>query len=298
MKKRMFSVMCLVFVQGAFYPQETLTERPANSTIDQGWYWQNSFLGRWNPFGILYQTKIYYRKALHREQNSFWFANSAFMAGMEQDISSSSRTSLYLYWQPVIAVNFTARVSYEYDFLGGAQMNGPHDDYNIAFPTFTGLNPMTLKPVFQRFHNLIVEISPEFTFGGPAGRGMLALIYRPSIYYFNSVDLDPNSYYYHNREAVILKARDFFFRHDIKLGYSFTGTGMGVALVSLLEHTLSSGRLARAGIFGGFSFEKAFQNYPLLIPYFRGQVGTWLVDRYLKQHFAIQIDTGIKWKFN
>ncbi|SFB82405.1 hypothetical protein SAMN02745150_00965 [Brevinema andersonii] len=112
---------------------------------------------------------------------------------------------------------------------------------------------MILKPAFQRFHNLIVEISPEFTFGGPAGRGMLALIYRPSIYYFNSIGLDPSKYYFHNRESVILKARDFFFRHDIKLGYSLTGRGMSFAVVSLLEHTLSSGRLVRAGIFGAFS---------------------------------------------
>ncbi|MGL4560977.1 MAG: DUF2147 domain-containing protein [Brevinema sp.] len=137
-------------------------------------------MGKWNPFGSLYQTRLYYRHALHRDQGTFWFKDSALMVGLEQEFSIFSRTSLFLYWQPVIAVNFIARVIFEYDFAGSVQMNGPNDDYTTAFLPFTGLNPLTRTPIRNKFSNFIFEFAPEFTFGGSAGPGMVALIYRPS----------------------------------------------------------------------------------------------------------------------
>ncbi|MGL4393639.1 MAG: hypothetical protein ACRCS8_00205 [Brevinema sp.] len=269
-------------------------EKPA----DQGWYWQNGFMARWNPFGALYQTKLYYRHALHRDKGTFWFKDSAIMAGIEQEFSSFTSTSMFLFWQPVIAMNFTAKVTFEHDFVGYAKMDGPNDNYNIMFPPFTGLNPMTEKPEKQKFSNFIFEFSPEFTFGGPAGNGMLALIYRPSMYYYHSIGYGANNYYYNNKHGIILKGRDIYFRHDIKLGYNITGTGLSIAAATLIDHTLSSSELFRVGIFGALSYEKPLTSNPNLIPYARVMVGTWVVERFLYQHFAIQLDTGLKWKFN
>ncbi|MGL4562375.1 MAG: hypothetical protein ACRCVW_00780 [Brevinema sp.] len=291
----------IVMLTGSIFAQDnTVLTNSVKKEIpaDQGWYWQNAYMGKWNPFGSLYQTRLYYRHALHRDQGTFWFKDSALMVGLEQEFSIFSRTSLFLYWQPVIAVNFTARVIFEYDFAGSIQMNGPNDDYTSAFPPFTGLNPLTRTPIRNKFSNFIFEFAPEFTFGGPAGPGMVALIYRPQIFYFHSIGYGADQFYYNNREGIILKGRDIFFRHDIKLGYSLTGTGMSFALVSLIEHVLSGGGdLFRVGVFGGFQYEKATKNNPNLIPYVRVLVGTWVVERFLFQTFAMQWDIGLKWKF-
>ncbi|MGL4987426.1 MAG: hypothetical protein ACRC5H_09870, partial [Treponemataceae bacterium] len=164
--------------QAAAEKTETITIRPFNSTADEGFYWDNAFRGRWSPFGAAYRTKIYYRDALMRDKNSFWFANSAWEAGIEQEISSGSRTSAFIFWQPIIAVNFLAKVGYFHDFVGYALLNDPNDDYSHALPPFTGLNPLTRKPVRSTGRGMLeFEFSPTFTFGGKLGNGMLALIY-------------------------------------------------------------------------------------------------------------------------
>ncbi|MGL4387803.1 MAG: hypothetical protein ACRCTJ_00195, partial [Brevinema sp.] len=291
----------LFTIFGISYTQEKIVENTQynikEKSSDQGWYWQNGFLGRWNPFGALFLTKLYYRHALHREKGTFWFDNSAIEVGIEQELSAMSRTSLFLFWQPLIALNMTAKLTFEHDFIGYAKMNGPNDDYNIMFPPFTGLNPFTKRPEIQKFSNFIFEFSPQFTFGGAIESGAIALIYRPSIFYFHSIGYGANNFYYNNREAIILKGRDVFFRHDIKLGYSILGTGLSIAAVSLIEHVLSSDNLLRVGVFGAFSYEKSLKSKPNFIPYARMMVGTWVVEKFLYQHFAIQIDAGIKWKF-
>jgi len=281
-----------------FSQEDTLTERAMNSTIDQGWYWDNSFRGRWNPFGACYRTKIYYRNALYRDQNTFWFADSVLDLGMEQSIASSARTSLFMFWQPIIAVNFLFKVGYSKDFVKGAALKDAYDDYSHALPPFTGQNPGGRKPVRLDADTLEIEFAPTFTFGGPLGSGMMALIYTPTMLYFHNFGLDPNQYFFHNREAVVLKAQDIFWRHDIKLGYMLSGTGMSFAFTGLIEHVQSIKGIFRAGIFGSFSYEKASEKYPNLIPYFKTQVGTWIKDRYMDNYFALQFETGVKWKFN
>ncbi|MEI0540428.1 hypothetical protein [Brachyspira pulli] len=52
-------------------------------------------MGRWNHFGALYQGQLFYKKALFREMNNFFFADSYVLAGIEQEFSSFSRTSAY-----------------------------------------------------------------------------------------------------------------------------------------------------------------------------------------------------------
>ncbi|MDK2818027.1 MAG: hypothetical protein KFW21_01085 [Spirochaetota bacterium] len=302
MKKILFLMLSVISFVSINFAQTTTTEgtitsRPNNSTIDQGFYWDNSFRGRWNAFGACYRTKLYYRGALLRGQNSFWFANSSFEVGLEQAIASYSRTSLFLFWQPVIAVNFLVKIGYSKDFTKPALLTGSGDNYNHALPPFTGLNPLNRKPVYLDTDTLEIEFSPTFTFGGPAGPGMIALIYNPTLIYIHNFGMNPNQYYLNNRESIVLKAQDIFWNHDIKLGYNITGTGMSVALTSIIQHVQSVKGIFRAGVFGSFSYEKASIKYPNIVPYFRGQVGTWVKDRYMTQYFAIQVDTGVKFKF-
>lgn len=277
---------------------ESITHRSMDSTIDEGFYWDNGFKGRWNPFGAYYLTKIYYRKALSRENNNFWFANSALEVGIEQYVSSFVKTSAFVFWQPIIAINFMFKVGYSRSFVDDFVIEGGHSaDYNIAFPPFTGLNPMTKEPKALQANTLEIEFIPTVTFGGKVGRGMLALIYSPHIIYFNNFGIDKDTYIYNSRESIVIKAQDIFFRHDIKFGYSLSGTGLSFAITTLIEHVLSNEEITRVGLFGSVSYERSLDKNPNLIPFFRGQVGTWLLDRYMKQYFAIQIDTGIKWKF-
>lgn len=302
MIKKILLLIIITIIPVAVFSQETTTEgtitsRPANSTVDQGFYWDNAFRGRWNAFGACYRTRLYYRGALLRGRNSFWFANSTYEIGMEQAIASFSRTSFFIFWQPIIAVNFLVKVGYSKDFVKPALLTGANDDYSHALPPFTGLNPMNREPIRADPDVLEIEFSPTFTFGGPAGFGMLALIYNPTLIYMHTFGLSSDQYYFNNRENVVLKAQDIFWRHDVKLGYAISGTGMSVAFTTIIEHVQSIKGIFRAGVFGSFSYEKASERYPNLVPYFRGQVGTWIKDRYMTQYFAIQVDTGVKVKF-
>lgn len=92
------------------------SEKPARDYTDksdEGWYFSNHFLGRWNHFGAVYQGQLFYRKALFRELNSFFFADSYVEAGIEQEFGSFSRTSAYIRFQPLAALNFPAKLTYE-----------------------------------------------------------------------------------------------------------------------------------------------------------------------------------------
>lgn len=71
--------------------------RSFNSEDDRGWYFINAALGRWNPFDAYYQARVQYVEPLFREQNTFWFADSKLIVGLEQDIGSFSGISAYLF---------------------------------------------------------------------------------------------------------------------------------------------------------------------------------------------------------
>ncbi len=275
--------------------------RTFDSQDDRGWYFLNSVQGRWNPFGVYYQARVQYLEPLFREQNTFWFADSKIIAGLEQDIGPFSRTSAYLFFQPVIAFALEARVGYETaisNSLCPVKLDGPNDSYHHAYPPFTGLNPQNRKPEYIGRDALYIEVSPIMTFGGKAGKGMLALIYKPTMMYINAFGLDKDQYYYYGREAAVLKTSDILWRHDISLGYSLSGTGWSMAATTLIEQVQSSSRIMRIGVFGGFSYEKPIHQYPNLIPFIKGRMGTWVMDDDMKNRFAVQMSTGLNWKFN
>ncbi|MGL4524784.1 MAG: hypothetical protein ACRCVN_04610 [Spirochaetia bacterium] len=281
-------------------PKKTST-RAFNSEEDRGWYFLNAGYGRWNPFGAYYQGRLYYKEPLFREQNTFWFADSAIITGIEQDLGPFSRTSAYLFFQPVIATSFELRVGYEKELISGLRpvvIDDPHGRYNQALPPFTGLNPKDLQPTYLDTNGaLIVEFTPRMTMGGKAGNGMLALIYAPTMLYIQNFGMSADQYYYYGRESAVMKATDILWKHDISLGYAFTGTGWSTALSTMIDHVNSSGRLMRIGVFGAVSYEKALTDYPDIIPFFRGRIGTWVWDEYMTQRFAFQLNTGINWKF-
>lgn len=79
---------------------ESITPRPQNSTVDEGFYWDNAMKARWAPFGILYNTRLYYRKALNRAANNFWHASSALefgnFANKLKNFLNQARNNIYI----------------------------------------------------------------------------------------------------------------------------------------------------------------------------------------------------------
>lgn len=288
-----------IFAQEIQQNIETPTDRPMNSIADQGWYWDNGGMLRHPYIGGLYRMKLYYRFALHRNKNSFWFKDSALELGLEQYFSVSTHTYAYLFWQPIIAFNITVKAGYSTDFLGFTALNGSTDNYNFALPPVTGLNPMNRIP--NRLKNINVFefiVSPTWMFGGSIGdHGMMALIYNPTMSYIHAFGMNKNQYYFDNTFAIVLKSQDIYWKHDIKLGYIIKGSGISVALTGLIEHIQSIAGVFRAGLYGSFSYEKSLKKAPNIIPYFKSQIGAIIHDRYTTGDFAIQIDTGIKYKF-
>ena len=71
-----------------------------------------------------------------------------------------------------------------------------------------------------------------------------------------------------------------------------------MAATTLIEQVQSSRRIMRIGVFGGFSYEKPINEYPDLIPFIKGRIGTWVIDDYMQQRFAVQLHTGLNWKFD
>lgn len=278
-------------------PVDSITDRAKNSTADEGFYWDNGFKGRWAPFGALYNTRIYYRKALNREANNFWYADSALEFGIEQEVSVFSKTSFFVLYQPMVAFSIQAKIGYSKDFLQSALLTGPDDDYSHAFPSISGLNPGGRDPDRVDLNTLELELIPTWTVGGKVGDGMLALIYSPHITYFYNSGIDKEQYIYQNSNSIVLKGQDILWRHDIKLGYAPSYVGTSFALTGIVEHVQSISGIFRAGVFTSFSYEKSLAKQPNLVPFFKGQIGTWVKDRYMKGDIAIQIDTGIKWKF-
>ena len=142
-----------------------------------------------------------------------------------------------------------------------------------------------------------LQVAPTLTIGAPAGPGLIALIYQPFITYINILGVDKNDYYYLTREAIVVKGQDIWFNHDLKLGYALPSLGMSFAINSTIEHMLSQKDLYRVGLFGAFSYKKNLDSLTSLAPFINLKVGTWLIERHIQYKFAIQIDTGLEWKF-
>ncbi|MGL5722271.1 MAG: hypothetical protein ACRCY4_07725 [Brevinema sp.] len=291
----LLALLCTpLFAQEA--PKETITDRAPGSRFDQGLYWDQSALFRWNYFGAGYQTRLYYRKALYRDRISFFFAGSVLDAGLEQSFSSVSRTSAFVYYQPIAALSFLVKVGYAHSFVKPALLNGSNDDFSHALPPFTGLNPLNRVPVNGEANSIQIEFSPTLTIGGMLGKGLLAMIYTPTIRYYRNFSVAENQFYLDYHDVLPLRGSDVYFKHDIKLGYIFLGTGISIAFTTILEHLQSGDGLLRASIFGSFSYEKALQRFPTVAPFFKMQMGTYVVDRYAQNTFGVQIDTGVRWK--
>ena len=103
MKKLLIIMLSLIISLPLIAQDNAKPQRDLTDTSDEGWYFSNHFLGRWNHFGALYQGQVFYKKALFRERNNFFFADSYLIAGIEQEFSSFSRTSAYVEFQPLIA---------------------------------------------------------------------------------------------------------------------------------------------------------------------------------------------------
>lgn len=267
---------------------------------DEGWYFSNHFLGRWNHFGAVYQGQLYYRKALFRELDSFFFADSYIEAGIEQEFSSFSRTSAYVRFQPLAALNFLAKLTYEAGLAdpGRPTLLDPETKtFDHALPPFTGLNPMNRKPEYVGGHTLIFQMVPALTMGGPAGPGLLAVIYTPYINYIRAFGVDKEAFVYMPRESIVVKGEDWYFNHDIKLGYSLREWGLAFAVNTNIEHMLSDKDLYRVGLFAAYSYKKPLKQVPALSPFAAVKLGTWLIETHVRYRFAFQFDVGLEWKF-
>ena len=144
-------------------PQRDLTDKS-----DEGWYFSNHFLGRWNHFGALYQGQLFYKKALFREMNNFFFADSYVLAGIEQELSSFSRTSAYVEFQPLIALKMLFKFTYEAGLADAGRpvlVDGSTKEFNHALPPFTGLNPMNKKTQYVGGNTIYVQFAPTLTMG-------------------------------------------------------------------------------------------------------------------------------------
>lgn len=300
MKKVLIIMLSLIISLPLIAQDNAKPQRDLTDTSDEGWYFSNHFLGRWNNFGALYQGQVFYKKALFRERNNFFFADSYLIAGIEQEFSSFSRTSAYVEFQPLIALKFLFKFTYE---AGLAEPGRPTlvdsntKEFNHALPPFTGLNPMTKKPQYVGGNTIYFQMAPTLTMGGPAGPGLIALIYTPYISYIRAFGVDKDNFVYLPREAIVVKAEDWYFNHDIKLGYSMREWGMSFALNTTIEHMISSKDLFRVGLFAAYSYKKPIEKVPSLTPFANVKLGTWLVEKHIQYKFAIQMDIGLEWKF-
>ncbi len=302
MKKIFSIIMIMVFTSINIFAQETNNQKPQKdytSTEDEGFYFSNHILARWNHFGALYQGQLFYKKALFREKNNFFFAQSHITFGLEQEFSTFSRTSGYLIFQPLIALSFLFKATYETAFAESAKPVLTDDTrrFDFALPPFTGLNPQNKKPMYVGNDSVQLQVAPTLTIGARAGPGLIALIYQPFITYINIIGVDKNDYYYLTREAIVVKGQDIWFNHDLKLGYALPSLGMSFGINSTIEHMLSQKDLYRVGLFGVFSYKKNLDSLTSLAPFINLKVGTWLIERHIQYKFAIQIDTGLEWKF-
>lgn len=280
--------------------QKTKPARDYTDRSDEGWYFSNHFMGRWNHFGAVYQGQLYYRKALFRDLNSFFFADSYIEAGIEQEFSSFSRTSAYIRFQPLAALNFLAKLTYEAGLADSGRptlLDPDTKTFDHALPPFTGLNPMNRKPEYVGGHTLIFQMVPALTMGGPAGPGLLAVIYTPFINYIRAFGVDKEAFVYMPRESIVVKGEDWYFNHDIKLGYSLREWGMGFAINANIEHMLSDKDLYRVGLFAAYSYKKPLKQVPSLSPFAAFKMGTWLIETHVRYRFAFQFDVGLEWKF-
>ncbi|EKV56081.1 hypothetical protein [Brachyspira hampsonii] len=295
--KKIFIILYAIIMSIPLSAQENADSKRYS---DEGWYFSNHFLGRWNHFGALYQGQLFYKKALFREMNNFFFNDSYILAGIEQELSSFSRTSAYVEFQPLIALKVLFKFTYEAGLADAGKpvlVDGSTKEFNHALPPFTGLNPMTKKPQYVGGNTIYFQMAPTITIGGPAGEGLIALIYTPYINYIRAFGIDKDDYIYLARESIVVKAEDMYFNHDIKLGYSMKEWGMSFAINTTIEQMLSSKDLYRVGLFAAYSYKKALNSVPSLSPFVSTKIGTWLIEKHVQYKFAIQLDAGIEWKF-
>ena len=173
--KKILVMMLIIMINIPLLAQENeKPKRDLTDKSDEGWYFSNHFMGRWNHFGALYQGQLFYKKALFREMNNFFFADSYVLAGIEQELSSFSRTSAYVEFQPLIALKMLFKFTYEAGLADPGKpvlVDSDTKEFNHALPPFTGLNPKTRKPQYVGGNTIYVQFAPTLTMGGPAGPG-------------------------------------------------------------------------------------------------------------------------------
>ena len=290
-------LLIFLWISTSSFAQQT-TIATANLS-DQGWYVDTGIRGAWNFAGICFRNKVYYRKALSRNNASFLFQNSYLETGVELGIAPFMKTSAFVVWQPILPLRFNLRVGHYKDLLGEPLIDGPNGGYDHGYLAFTGLNPGNVTSDKINSDTLEIEFAPTLTLGGKVGSaGALAFIYTPYMHYFYSSNMKEGQYKYLARDSIVIGKQTFFWRHNFLFGYSMLDLGLTVGVSATIQHLSSISGIFRAGVFGVLAYEKTSIKNPKLTPYVRAQIGTWVKDRYLEKLFVIQAEFGIKYKFN
>ncbi len=290
--------LLLIFLwisNSSFAQQNTVL---ADNLSDQGWYIDSGIRGAWNFAGICLRNKVYYRKALSRDKNSFLFQNSYLEAGVEFGIAPFVKTTAFVVWQPILPLKFNLRVGHYKDLIGEPLIDGPNGGYNHGYLPFTGLNPGNVTSEKINSDTLEIEFAPTLSLGGKVGSGALAFIYTPYMHYFYSSNMEEGQYKHLARDSIVIGKQDIFWRHNLLFGYSILNIGLTIGVSATIQHIQSISGIFRSGVFGVIAYEKVSAKNPKLTPYVRAQLGTWIKDRYLEKLFVIQAEFGIKYKFN
>lgn len=297
--KKILILVSLSFSITTFLYSEDNTVKDYTSKSDEGLYFANAFLGKYNYFGALYQTKLYYKKALFRDKNSFFFSTSHLTYGIQAEVANFLKASVFVEFEPLIALKFLFRATYERALAENAKpvlIDKANGEYNQALPPFTGLNPKTIKPIYEGGNTFSFDISPTLTIGGPVKVGLLALIYNPTISYIHGFGIEKESYHYYGRDNIVVRDRDFYIIHDIKLGLSVPSLHSSFALITDIEQILSQKDIWRLGVFAGYIYTDSFGKNKNIIPVISVKLGTWLIDKYASYKPTFLLDASLVWK--
>jgi hypothetical protein len=249
-----------------------------SASIEKGWHFSQCAGGSFNPLGLLFDSRLFYRIPLS-QSGDILFQNSKIDIGIINWLTPrDDLIGVFANIEPIAVFDITLFYGYRpiFNFLGFGfqQMSGPYADYS----------PDARKPIpVENKNSLWLAAMPAFKIE------LFNIVFADTLAMNYFSVLGYSGYYYEAYSEAILKENDFVLANDAYLFYKWNDswlTGANYNFLYVPNSQYRSQRLSAAVVFTP-KIEGLQSFFMALL------VGTFLENHYYQWMPYIGLQTGI-----
>lgn len=273
---------------------ETSETAPAPAWVQPGFNFNWTMVGASiNYLGLMTKAKISYAVPFIKNNGVLW-KSTKIEFGLEEYLSPSfTRTSVFLYFEPIAIFNVSVTTGYEVSFPG---LTGGLYTFTGSDGDFSDANRKLMREasatddVPGALAGWRTKIDPTFQIEF----GPIAAVYTFTLDFLN---YNAPTYFYDAESVTIVQPQDTIYTHDAKLLYSIIPGKFRLGLSFTDQIVQSSGYTSMIGALIGVitpQWEKCAAKR--ITPFAAVLVGTHIVDRYMVGSIYFAGQCGISMK--